>query len=260
MKKRKNLLLALMFSLVLANTGGIVASAAVPTGIIQEGNTLPGANNGEGTGSNTSDGKDKDKDGNNNSNSSSGEDKTGLNMNKMDSAVDAVTAGSELDQGAFTKAQKSLKGFTDLIQTIIGFMLVVITAWIPLTFIADILVYFIPALDRFIGDGGGAGGAPGPGGSGGRGFHIKLTSHHKLGGGSMGGAPAGPGGAGGGAGAQWGQYFKARMVELVYTFGLIGLLVSGLYNVLLNKIVHYLMLIIKAILGLIMGILDDLLK
>lgn len=259
MKKRKNLLLALMFSLVLANTGGIVASAAVPTGIIQEGNTLKDANNGEGAGSGTSEGNGTEGEGKKD-NSSSSQDKTGLNMNKMDSAVDAVTAGSELDQGAFTKAQKSLKGFTDLIQTIIGFMLVVITAWIPLTFIADILVYFIPALDRFIGDGGGAGGAAGPGGSGGRGFHIKLTSHHRLGGGGMGGAPAGPGGAGGGAGAQWGQYFKDRMIELIYTFGLIGLLVSGLYNVLLNKIVHYLMLIIKAILGLIMGILDDLLK
>lgn len=259
MKKRKNLLLALMFSLVLANTGGIVASAAVPTGIIQEGNTLKDANNGEGAGSGTSEGNGTEGEGKKD-NSSSSQDKTGLNMNKMDSAVDAVTAGSELDQGAFTKAQKSLKGFTDLIQTIIGFMLVVITAWIPLTFIADILVYFIPALDRFIGDGGGAGGAAGPGGSGGRGFHIKLTSHHRLGGGGMGGAPAGPGGAGSGAGAQWGQYFKDRMIELIYTFGLIGLLVSGLYNVLLNKIVHYLMLIIKAILGLIMGILDDLLK
>ena len=196
MKKRKNLLLALMFSLVLANTGGIVASAAIPTGIIQEGKTLEGANNGEGAGSGTSEGSDAGE-GGKKDNSSSSEDKTGLDMGKMDSAVDAVTAGSELDQEAFTNAQKSLEGFTDLIQTIIGFMLVVITAWIPLTFIADILVYFIPALDRFIGDGGGAGGAAGPGGAGGRGFHIKLTSHHRLGGGSMGGAPAGPGGAGG---------------------------------------------------------------
>ena len=258
MKKRKNLLIALMFSLVLANTGGIVASAAVPTGIIQEGNTLKDANNGEGAGSGTSEGNGTEGEGKKD-NSSSSEDKTGLNMEDMDSAVDTVTTGSKLNQGAFTKAQKSLEGFTDLIQTIIGFMLVIITAWIPLTFIADILVYFIPALDRFIGDGGGAGGAAGPGGSGGRGFHIKLTSHHRLGGGGMGGTPAGPGGAGGGAGAQWGQYFKDRMIELVYTFGLIGFLVSGLYNVLLNKIVHYLMLIIKAILGLIMGILDDLL-
>lgn len=262
MKKRKKLLLMLMCSLVISSGSGVIASAATGTNIIQEGNRLDGANNGEGAGSGTSGGSGKDENGGggNNSESSSSDSQTGLDPSKLDSAVDIVSTGSEVDQESFSKAKKSLKGVTDLIQMIIGFILVIITAWIPLTFFADILVYFIPALDRFIGNGGGGGAPSGPGGGGGKGFHIKLTSNHSLSGGSGGGGPAGPGGAGGGAGAQWGAYVKSRAIELIYTFGIIGLLFSGQYTVLLGKIVKYLMLIIKAIFDLVFGILDDLLK
>lgn len=261
MKKQKKLLLALVMALVLAGSGGSIVSAASTDGIIKSGKTLENANNG-----NKNKDKDEDKDENegtgndgggssNSSNSGSME----FNAGEVDAAVSTVTVGSKVDQSAINEAATALSGLTGFFQTIMGMALVIISAWIPLTFVADILVYYIPFLDRWIGDGGGAGAPSGPNGTGGKGFHIKLTSNHRLGGGSAGG-PAGPGGAGGGAGAQWGEYIKSRAIELVYTFGIIGLLVSGMYTVLLNTVVHYLMLIINAILGLIKGILDGLLK
>lgn len=180
-----------------------------------------------------------------------------ISDSEVTDAVNAVTSPGKVDKSKIAAAGEYLSGLTGFLKLLVGFCIVLVSAWIPVTFAADILVAFIPFLDKYIGSGGGSGGAGGPGGNGGKGFHIQLTSRHAIKSGSSGGGPGGPGGSGGKN--EWGQYFKDRFVELIYVFLILGLIVSGAYTVLLNMAIKYIMLIFLAIFDVIANILDGIL-
>lgn len=255
MKKQKRFILALLGALVLTMAGDVTTSAkAIGDGFIMETPTLdPNAagggnnnnnngNNGEGSGGNN--------EGSEGSGSTTSADEP--TEDEIDQAVSAVTAGSKVSQKQLADAGSKLSGLIGVFETIMAFFIILLSSWIPLSFIADITVAFIPFLDRWIGSGqGGSSGGPNGGSGGGKGFHIQLTSSHSLRGGS-----GGPNGGSGSGGIQFGEYFKARTLECVYVFVFLTLVATGGYSYLLNLIVKYLILIIFAIVNLVKSILD----
>lgn len=197
-------------------------------------------------------------DGNNSTGDTSSE--LGIDASKeaVSDAVSTVTTGSKIDSNQISKAGTMLKGLTGIFELLAGMLVTLFTAWIPLTFVADIAVAFMPFLEKYIGSGnGGAGGGAPAGGPGGKkGFHLPLCSHHSIRNG--GGAAGGPGGAGGGGKTlDFGGYFKARSIELVIAFLILGLWVSGLYMTILQKVISYATAIIIWIFNLVAGIVDS---
>lgn len=268
MKKRKKLLMPLLCALILATSGGeLNVSAKTASNVIMENGKLENPKNGND--SDSDGGSKEDSDGGSNgdsgssgsgSGSSSSGGDHGLDAKKLDDAISTVTQGEAVSNEAMNKAKTSLAPLGNFFKMIIALAFVLISLWIPLTFAADLLVAIIPFFDRFIGSGHGAhsGGPGGPGGNGGKGFHIQLTSNHSIRGGS-GGGPGGPGGGSSGD-LDFKSYFTARSKELIWTFLLIGLIVSGLYTVLLTKVVGYVTLIAVAIIDVVFDIIDGFLK
>lgn len=174
-------------------------------------------------------------------------------------AADVVTGGKDkISKDKIAEAGTRLKGVQDGVALIIGIGVNLLMIWIPLTFVADILVAFIPVLDRYIGNGGHGHGASasGPGGPGGKkGFHFQLTSGHVIRG--NGGGAGGPGGSGGGSQMQWGRYMKERTVELVWAMAILGTWVTGTYMKIVNLLVKYAVLIVTKIIMFVLDLVDD---
>lgn len=247
MKRNKWLRVLMLSGALMLGAGGVVAP--VMTSVTVEAGSLPPQNQGE-----------ESSDDSGTTNSSSGGNSISYDA---EGAANVVTGGKDkLDKNKIAEAGKKLKGIQDGVALIIGIGVNLLMIWIPLTFVADILVAFIPILDRWIGNGGHGPGASagGPGGAGGKkGFHIQLTSGHQIrgnGGGSAGG-PGGPGGAGGGSQMQWGRYVKERTVELIWAMAIIGMWVTGTYMQIVNLLVKYAVLIVTKVIMFVLDLIDD---
>lgn len=246
--KRNKWLRVLMLSGALMLGAGSVVAPVMPAVTVEAG-SLPPQNQGEDT-----------SDDSGTTNSSSGGNSISYDA---EGAADVVTGGKDkLDKNKIAEAGKKLKGIQDGVGLIIGIGVNLLMIWIPLTFVADILVAFIPPLDKVIGNGGHGPGASagGPGGAGGKkSFHIQLTSGHQIRGNGGGGAggPGGPGGAGGGSQMQWGRYVKERTVELIWAMAILGMWVTGTYMQIVNLLVKYAVLIVTKIIMFVLDLIDD---
>lgn len=250
-----------------------VGSTVLPitTALTAEAATMAPQNNGgngNGGGGNAGGGAGADDGGSKTEDTKSGGGKGDSKIKEYDAetAADVVTGGNDkIDSGKIQEAGKKLEGLKNGVALIIGIGVNLLMIWIPLTFVADILVAFIPPLDKFIGNGGHGPGASsgGPGGPGGKkSFHIQLTSGHQIRGNGGGGAggPGGPGGAGGGSQMQWGRYLKERTVELIWAMAILGTWVTGTYMEIVNLLVKYAVLIVTKIIGFVISLVDGFIK
>lgn len=259
--RKRKVLCALIAGLVLSVGGGFTGSERnecnLGTQEMAIAATLPPSDTDDGNNS-TNDGNNDTGDGNNSTGDTSSKLNIDASKEDVSSAVSKVTVGSKIDSNQIAKAGTMLKGLTGIFELMAGMLITLFTAWIPLTFVADIAVAFMPFLDKYIGSGsGGAGGASAGGPGGKKGFHLPLCSHHSIRNGGGGGAPGGAGGAGGGKALDFGGYFKARSIELIIAFLILGMWVSGLYMIILQKVISYATAIIIWIFNLVAGIVDS---
>lgn len=140
---------------------------------------------------------------------------SGIDEQKQQEVVDGLFSDSGLNID-FNKGKEQLAPLNRVISTILSLLIGLLLMILPITFIADILVAFIPATKKLFefGKGDKAG--------------FKLTSNH---------VSILEGQGNGEKGNKWVAYLKARMIELIFAFVVMALVFSNTHMVVIQFVV-----------------------